>query len=217
VADFGIFVLNQLPPPPQRVLEVGCGREGGLVELLVGAGYDVLAVDPHAPEGERFLQTTFQEASNRLLLEGFGAVVAGRVLHHVDPLGEGLDLLASFAPLLVVDEFAWDRIDGAAQDWYEGQHRMLRATGAEPNGPADLDEWRLRHPGLHAHDLLLDALRARYDERVLEWVPYLSRWLGGPSSEPLEQTLIDAELIPAIGYRWAGVTTSTTRSSAPAR
>jgi hypothetical protein len=217
VADFGIFVLNQLPPPPQRVLEVGCGREGGLVELLVGAGYDVLAVDPHAPEGEPFLQTTFQEASNRLLLEGFGAVVAGRVLHHVDPLGEGLDLLASFAPLLVVDEFAWDRIDGAAQDWYEGQHRMLRATGAEPNGPADLDEWRLRHPGLHAHDLLLDALRGRYDERVLEWVPYLSRWLGGPSSEPLEQTLIDAELIPAIGYRWAGVTTSTTRSSAPAR
>jgi hypothetical protein len=217
VADFGTFVLNQLPPPPQRVLEVGCGREGGLVELLVGAGYDVLGVDPHAPEGERFLQTTFQEASNRLLLEGFGAVVAGRVLHHVDPLGEGLDLLASFAPLLVVDEFAWDRIDGAAQDWYEGQHRMLRASGAEPNGPADLDEWRLRHPGLHAHDLLLDTLRARYDERVLEWVPYLSRWLGGPSSEPLEQTLIDAELIPAIGYRWAGVTTSTTRSSAPAR
>jgi hypothetical protein len=217
VADFGTFVLNQLPPPPQRVLEVGCGREGGLVELLVGAGYDVLAVDPHAPEGEPFLQTTFQEASNRLLLEGFGAVVAGRVLHHVDPLGEGLDLLASFAPLLVVDEFAWDRIDGAAQDWYEGQHRMLRATGAEPNGPADLDEWRLRHPGLHAHDLLLDALRTRYDERVLEWVPYLSRWLGGPSSEPLEQTLIDAELIPAIGYRWAGVRTSTTRSSAPAR
>jgi hypothetical protein len=217
VADFGTFVLNQLPPPPQRVLEVGCGREGGLVELLVGAGYDVLAVDPHAPEGEPFLQTTFQEASNRLLLEGFGAVVAGRVLHHVDPLGEGLDLLASFAPLLVVDEFAWDRIDSAAQDWYEGQHRMLRATGAEPNGPADLDEWRLRHPGLHAHDLLLDALRTRYDERVLEWVPYLSRWLGGPSSEPLEQTLIDAELIPAIGYRWAGVTTSTTRSSAPAR
>jgi hypothetical protein len=64
---------------------------------------------------------------------------------------------------------------------------------------------------------VLDALRVRYDERVLEWLPYLSRWLGGPSSEPLEQTLIDSELIPAIGYRWAGVRTSTTRSSAPSR
>jgi len=212
VADFGTFVLKHLPPPPQRVLEVGCGREGGLVELLADAGYDALGVDPHAPEGERFRQTTFQE------LEGeWDAVVAGRVLHHVNPLDEGLDMLASFAPLLIVDEFASDRIDRAAQDWYEGQHRMLRATGIEPNGPADLDDWRERHPGLHPHVVLLAGLRARYDERVLEWLPYLSRWLGGPSSESLEQTLIDAELIQAIGYRWAGVRTSTTRSSAPSR
>ena len=217
VDDFGTFVLKQLPPPPQRVLEVGCGQEGGLAELLAGAGYDVTGVDPHAPEGERFLQTTFQEASNRLLLEGFDAVVAGRVLHHVNPLDEGLDTLASFAPLLIVDEFAPDRIDRAAQDWYEAQHRMLRAIGIEPNGPADLDDWRERHPGLHPHVVLLAGLRARYDERILEWLPYLSRWLGGPSSESLEQTLIDAELIPAIGYRWAGVRTSTTRSSAPSR
>jgi SAM-dependent methyltransferase len=217
VADFGTFVLKQLPPAPQRVLEVGCGREGGLVELLVAAGYDVTGVDPHAPEGERFLQTTFQEASNRLLLEGFDAVVAGRVLHHVNPLEEGLDMIASFAPLLIVDEFASDRIDRAAQDWYEGQHRMLRASGIEPNGPADLDEWRERHPGLHPHVVVLAGLRARYDELEFEWLPYLSRWLGGPSSESLEQTLIDAELIPAIGYRWAGVRTSTTRSAAAVR
>ena len=217
VDDFGTFVLKQLPPPPQRVLEVGCGREGGLVELLAGAGYDVTGVDPHAPEGERFLQTTFQEASNRLLLEGFDAVVAGRVLHHVNPLDEGLDMLVSIGPLLIVDEFASDRIDRAAQDWYEAQHRMLRATGIEPNGPADLDEWREQHPALHPHVVLLAGLRERYDERVLEWLPYLSRWLGGPSSESLERTLIDAELIPAIGYRWAGVRTSTTRSAAASR
>jgi hypothetical protein len=212
VADFRTFVLDQLPPPPLRILEVGCGREGGLVEPLAASGYEVLGVDPHAPEGARFVQSTFQELDGE-----WDAVIAGRVLHHVNPLGEGLDLLASFAPLLVVDEFASDRIDRGAQDWYEGQHRMLRASGTEPNGPADLDEWRVRHPGLHPHDVLLAGLRARYDERVLEWVPYLSRWLGGPSSESLEQTLIDNELIPAIGYRWAGIRTSTTRSSAASR
>jgi hypothetical protein len=212
VADFGTFVLEHLPPPPQRVLEVGCGREGGLVALLGGAGYDVLGVDPHAPEGERFVRSDFRD------LEGeWDAVVAGRVLHHVNPLDEGLDTLAAFAPLLLVDEFASDRIDRAAQDWYEGQHRMLRATGIEPNGPADLDDWRERHPGLHPHVVLLAALRARYDETAFEWLPYLSRWLGGPSSESLERTLIDAELIPAIGYRWAGVRTSTTRSAAASR
>ena len=212
MADFRTFVLDQLPPPPLRILEVGCGREGGLVEPLAASGYEVLGVDPHAPEGTRFVQSTFQELDGE-----WDAVIAGRVLHHVNPLGEGLDLLASFAPLLVVDELASDRIDPAAHDWYEGQHRILRASGTEPNGPADLDEWRVRHPGLHPHDVLLAGLRARYDERVLEWVPYLSRWLGGPSSESLEQTLIDNELIPAIGYRWAGVRTSTTRSSAPSR
>jgi len=217
VSDFVTFVFEQLPPPPRRVLEIGCGREGGLVEVLAARGYDVLGVDRNAPEGDRFLRATFQEASNRLLLEGWDAVVAGRVLHHVHPLGESLDTLASLAPLLLVDEFAWDRIDPAAQDWYEGQHRMLRAAGGDPYGPADVDEWRVQHPGLHPHTVLLDALRARYDERTLEWVPYFHRWLGGPASEALERTLIGAGAIPAIGYRWAGASTSTTRTSAPSR
>ena len=199
------------------MLEIGCGREGGLVADLADRGYEVLGVDPGAPAGERFLRSTFQEASNRLLLGRWDAVVAGRVLHHVHPLGESLDVLAALAPLLVVDEFAWDRIDAAAQDWYESQHRMLRAAGAEPDGPPDLDEWRLRHPGLHPHTTLLAALRERYDELVLEWVPFFHRWLGGPASEALERTLIGAGAIPVIGYRWTGARTSMTRSSADSR
>lgn len=205
--EFATFVFDQLPPPPGRVLEVGCGRDGGLVDALAARGYDVLGVDPDAPEGERFVRQTFQEAArNRLLPGEWNAVVAGRVLHHVEPLGESLDLLAGLAPLLLVDEFAFDRIDAAAQDWYEAQHRLLRASGVEPNGPADFDDWRARHAGeLHPHDVVLRELRTRYAERVLEWVPYLARWLRGPSSEALEQTLVDVGAIPAIGYRWAGV------------
>lgn len=212
VRDFATFVFEQLPPPPGRVLEVGCGSGGGLVDLLAARGYDVLGVDPDAPEGERFVQAEFQELTGE-----WDAVVAGRVLHHVNPLGEGLDTLASFAPLLLVDEFACDKIDAGAQEWYEGQHRLLRASGVEPNGPPDLDEWRERHPGLHPHDVVLRELRARYGELRLEWLPYLWRWLGGPASTALEQTLVDAGAIPAIGYRWAGSRTSTTRSSAASR
>ena len=218
MSDFATFVLEHLPPPPRRVLEVGCGREGGLVELLAARGYDTLGVDPDAPAGDRFLRATFQEPGDELLPGPWDVVVAGRVLHHVHPLDEGLDALAQLAPLLLVDEFAWDRVDAGAQDWYEGQHRLLRAAGAEPVGPPDLDEWRARHHAeLHPHDVLVPALRARYDELVLEWVPYLHRWLGGPSSEGLEQSLVDAGAFPAIGYRWAGARTSTTRSSADAR
>jgi hypothetical protein len=205
VSDFGTFVLEQLPAPPRRVLEVGCGRDGGLVELLAARGYDVVGVDPQAPDGTQFIHTTFEQAGETLLGSRWDAVVAGRVLHHVEPLDAGLDELAALAPLLLVDEFAWDLIDAAAQEWYEGQHRMLRAAGGDPYGPADLDVWRERHPGLHPHGLLLDGLRARYEERTLEWLPYFHRWLGGPSSETLEQALVDAAAIPAIGYRWAGV------------
>lgn len=194
------FVLYQLPPPPRRILEVGCGREGGLVAALVDAGYDAAGVDPDAPEGDRFVRGRFQEVD----LGQFDAVVAGRVLHHVRPLGDGLDRLAAIAPVVVVDEFAWDLIEPAAQEWYEGQHRLLTAAGAEPPGPPLLDAWRERHSDLHPHRILLDALRERYRETAFEWVPYLHRWLGGPASEALETTLTGVGAFPAIGWRWAG-------------
>lgn len=183
------------------MLEIGCGEAGGLVAELAAQGYDSLGVDPRAPAGERFVAAEFQR------LDGsWDAVVAGRVLHHVEPLGPSLDHLASLAPLLIVDEFGRNLIDEAAQDWYEAQHRMLVAAGQQPIGPPLLDDWRGRHAGLHGDDVLLAALRERYDERVCERVPYLYRWLGGPSSEALEQALVAASAFPAIGYRWAGVT-----------
>jgi hypothetical protein len=34
------FVRGQLPPPPARVIELGCGSLGGHVPALLRAGYD---------------------------------------------------------------------------------------------------------------------------------------------------------------------------------
>ena len=184
------------------MLEVGCGREGGLVAELVAAGYDAVGVDPQAPEGERFVRGRFEELEPEA---AYDAVVAGRVLHHVEPLAAGIERLARLAPLLLADEFAWDLIDPAAQQWYEGQHRMLRASGAEPPGPPSLEEWRRRHADLHPYRPVLDALRERYAERRLDWVPYLHRWLDGPASERLERALVEAGAFPAVGWRFAGV------------
>jgi len=80
--------------------------------------------------------------------------------------------------------------------------------------PGDVDGYRAALIQL-AQD---DALRARYEERAFERLPYMHRWLGGPSSEALEQSLVDAGAFPAIGYRWAGsARTSTTFSSAASR
>ncbi len=198
--DFTDFVLSHLPPAPARVLDVGCGDVGGVVPALVEAGYDAFGVDPRAPAGPRYSNGDYRDVDDE-----FDAVVAGRVLHHIHPLGEGLDKLAALAPLLVVDEFAGDLIDDAAQDWYEGQYRMLAAAGSPPKAPESIDVWRAKHPDLHPHGVVLDGLRERYDERTLEWVPYFHRWLRGPSSEALETSLIAAGAFPAIGWRWAGV------------
>ena len=49
--EFADFVLEQLPDSAARVLEVGCGSEGGIARALAAAGYDVLAIDPMPPTG----------------------------------------------------------------------------------------------------------------------------------------------------------------------
>jgi hypothetical protein len=212
--NFTEFVLSQLPQPPGRVLEVGCGRKGGVASALASAGYEVLAIDPDAPEGPLYRQVALEELDEP---GPFDAVVAGRVLHHVHPLGSALDKLAGLAPLLILDEFAWNHLDGPTVEWYEAQHRLLVAAGREPKGPPDLAEWRARHVDLHPYETLRAEVAERYDERHFEWRPYLYRWLQGPASEALEEGLISAGAIRPIGFRYAGVRRETVRSAAESR
>jgi hypothetical protein len=214
--DFTAFVLSQLPPPPARLLEVGCGEEGGIVDALAEAGYEVLGIDPDAPEGPRFRRIALEQLEEPAR---YDAVVASRVLHHVHPLGPALDKLARLAPLLLVDEFAWERIDAPTQQWYEAQYRMVSAAAGVPRrAPASLDEWRAHHWDLHPSSVLLAELGARFEERHLEQRPYFYRWLGDPATEEVERGLIAAGAIQPIGVRYAGVaTTETVRSSAASR
>lgn len=198
---FAQFLLEHLPPPPARVLEVGCGPTGGVTPALLDAGYDVVAVDERAPAGGAYRQIRLQELEEP---DAFDAVVAERVFHHVHPLGDALDKVARLAPLFVLDEFAWNRIDEPTRQWYEGQHRVLTAAGREPHGPPDLAEWRAKWNDLHPSDLILGELAQRFDERHYEDRPYLYRWLDGPATEPLEQALVDADAIRPIGFRWVG-------------
>jgi hypothetical protein len=194
---FSDYVLRNLPSPPLRVLEVGCGNQGGVTPALVAAGYDVLAIDPRAPEGPRYRRITLEE----LEPEPFDAVVAGRVLHHVTPLAPALAKLAAMAPILIADEFAFDRIDAAVQQWYETLYRERCDAADHPTGPPDLDAWRSRHIDLHSSETLLAALDAVYETEEMEWRPYLYHWLGD-ETEPLERAAIEAAELPAIGYRF---------------
>jgi hypothetical protein len=196
------------------VLEVGCGREGGIAPALDEAGYDVLAIDPEAPPGPLYRAIQLEDLEDP---GPFDAVVAGLVLHHVHPLGPALDKLAGLAPLLVLHEFAWNHMDEATVDWYQSQHRLLVAAGREPKGPPDLAEWHERHRDLHTYETLREEIDARYEERDFAWLPYFYRWLAGPATLALEESLIAAGAIRPIGLRYAGVRRETVRSSRDSR
>lgn len=192
--DFTEYALSHLPPPPARVLEVGCGPRGGVTPALLEYGYSVLAIDPNAPSGPSFRRVTLEELEDP---GPFDAVVAGRVLHHVHPLDPALAKLASLAPLLIADEFAWNHLDDATRAWYEAQRAVL------DDGP-DLDRWAEEHTDLHPYEPLRAALDRRYEEWHFEWRPYLYRWLGGADTESRERRAIDAGEIRPLGFRYAG-------------
>jgi SAM-dependent methyltransferase len=143
--DLTDFVLSQLPLAPARVLEVGCG-EGELARALADAGYDVVAIDPEAPDGPIFRRTTIEAFDEP---GPFGAVVASLSLHHVEDLGGVLDKLVGLVDgPLILNEHAWDRL--------------------EPMTP----EWEEEHADLHGYAEMRPELDARFEELFFEWRPY---------------------------------------------
>ena len=185
------------------MLEVGCGK-GELARALDAAGYDMMAIDPLAPDGAIFRRIKLEDLEED---EQFDAVVASRAFHHMPSLDLNLEhvarALAGGGPF-IVDEFAWDRLDEPTADWYERQRRALEAAGTESRGVSVAD-WAAHHAGLTRSDELLAALRTHFEELAFERVPYLFRYLGGVASAELEETLVDAGAIQALGFRFVGM------------
>jgi SAM-dependent methyltransferase len=205
--DFTEFVLSHLPPPPARVLEIGCGK-GDLTRALAAAGYDLLGIDPAAPDGPLFRRLKLDELDDS---ERFDAVVAERTLHHVTDLALGLDRIAALLPeggVLVLDEFGWDLLDEPTAEWFWGQRRVLAAARGE-TAPANVDEcladWAADHVGLHGYEAMRAELERRFRRRHFSWEPNLYRFLDGVASEALERSLIDSRAIVPTGFRYTGV------------
>jgi SAM-dependent methyltransferase len=185
------------------VLEVGCG-DGELARAVAGAGYDVTAIDPRAPEGPIFRRIKLEDVDPD---ERFDAVVASRSLHHIADLDLALDRIGGLLPpdgRLILEEFAWDRFDEPTGDWYDRQRRILIAVAGDDGRPSAAG-WGDHHAGNHTYEEMRRSLDARFQAQTFEWIPYLYRYLGGVATEELERSLIDAGAINAIGFRFVGV------------
>ncbi|MGH3316712.1 MAG: class I SAM-dependent methyltransferase [Nocardioidaceae bacterium] len=185
------FVREHLPPPPARVLEIGCGPLGGFVPALELVGHDVVGVDPVAPEGDAFVRTEFEQYDVGCPLD---AVVASTSLHHVRDLGEVLDRVGAnltAGGTVVVIEWAHERFDDAtaawcfdrlsAEDKSEGE-ADVRARAANHHGHhsdqhSDHDAGHHGHGEHEAHKgSWLSRARAEWADTDLSWSDYRQRW-----------------------------------------
>ena len=206
------FVLRYLPPPPARVLEIGCGPVGDLTFALAAAGYEIVAVDPVAPVGPLFRRIPFEDFTEP---RRFDAVVASLSMHHIADLPRTAAAISSLlgpGGRFIVEEWDRDRLlDDATARWYFHQRQAAVATSL-PTGdaplPAHYEEWRRSwiadHGDLHGYTVMRDQLMAPFRERFFTWRPYLYRYGLHESLEPLERALIEEGAIQATGFRWVG-------------
>jgi len=188
--DLQAFASLHLPPPPARVLEVGCG-DGALARALAERGHVVTAIDPRAPAGEIFRAVTLDDFEDP---GPFDAVVAGRSLHHIHNLTGAVEKLARLlAPggVLILDEHAFDRLDEPTARWFADRGGVVEA-------------WKDGHAGLHGYAAMRSELDRRFTERHLEWRPYLYGELGAAGNVEEERAAIEAGEIQAMSFRYVG-------------
>jgi len=197
---FHAFVTSQLPVGSARVLEMGCG-DGALALALQADGHEVVAIDPRAPDGPIFRQAALEEFSDG---DGFDAVVASVSLHHVEDVGAGVSKLADLlrpSGLVVLEEFAKERLAGKTARWYHEQRGGSAALGELACWER---EWAEEHAEVHPFAELRRELDRRFAERHLSWTPYLYSYGLDDALEPVERTLIDEGAIEATGVRYVG-------------
>jgi SAM-dependent methyltransferase len=187
--DFDAVIAAALPVG-SRVLDVGCG-DGGLVDRLGELGFDTLGVDPAAPAHPRLIHKSVEQLEDLSL---FDAIVTVMVLHHAE-----LDaVVAAFRRLLrprgrlFVYDFDWSVYDDRAAAWL-----VARDSSGADNSVAG---WQREHSGLHSGVSVKGALSAGFTPLIEVVRPYLARMLDRRGLEAAEHALIDAHMLPALGF-----------------
>jgi SAM-dependent methyltransferase len=207
------FISTALPPAPARILEIGCGAAGGIVPAAFAAGYEAVGVDPDAPRGAEYRQVPFESYEPP---SGIDAVVSVQALHHLadlDAAVERIDRMLTPDAVLVIVEWAWERIDEATARWlfarvpadansgWAGERRdNWRASGLP--WPEYRDRWA-REQGLHDWPTVESALVKRFVTGLRDDVPSLFGDVADISQET-ERAAIAAGEISTTGIHWVG-------------
>jgi SAM-dependent methyltransferase len=208
------FVRDNLPGPPGRVLEIGCGQLGGFVPQLQAAGYDAIGIDPEAPDGPAYRRVEFERYDG---LGSVDAVVASTSLHHVEDVGEVLGHaggMLSRGGAIIILEWASEHFDETTARWCFGR---LPPADDEPEWLHTCQaEWQQSgkawdaycrdwadEEGLHTGQEIVRELDARFVRRQLEYGPYFFSGLDGVT-ETEEQAAIEAGLVQAARIRYVG-------------
>jgi SAM-dependent methyltransferase len=207
------FVRAHIPPPPARILEIGCGTLGGFVPMLRSAGYAATGVDPDAPDGPEYERTTFEHAD---LPDRADAVIASTSLHHVDDPAKVVDRTAGVlvpGGAVVVVEWAWEDFDEATARWCfdrlatDGGRGWLQRhrenwLASQRSWELYLGEWA-RRERLHAARALVALLDRHFDRVFLHRGPYVFADLPGTDVAD-EQLAIDRGEIRATRVDYVG-------------
>jgi SAM-dependent methyltransferase len=187
--DFDAVIAAQLPAGA-RVLDVGCG-DGALADRLAALGFDTLGVDPGAPVHPRLIRRLVERAPG---LGRFDAVTAVMALHHADLSAVTSAVAGHLRPggRLFVYDFDWTAFDERAAAWLAPRDQ----SGADDS----VAGWRREHSSLHPGTVIRQALSAAFAPTVEVGRPYLARMLGRSDLEAEEHALIDARLLPALGF-----------------
>jgi SAM-dependent methyltransferase len=187
------IVRDRLPAPPARILELGCGPLGGFVPELRSSGYEVVGVDPEAPDEDDYRRIAFEQAD---LQAGFDAAVASTSLHHV---AAPVEVIARLARLLadqgtlVVVEWAWEDFDEPTARWCFDRlgpeqeagwlhHRRDDWADSGQEWSSYLRGWAERER-LHSAASLLRLLDQRFDRQHLARGAYFFPDLGQTSEQ----------------------------------
>jgi SAM-dependent methyltransferase len=211
-----------------RFLEVGCGR-GHLAKALIDKGHQVLPIDV-SEEAVAFARSLGLPAKQTDIFgvndSAFDGILFVQSLHHINPLDQSLAQAARLlgkGGFVLVDDFAFNKIDETTAVWFQGVQNLLAAAGINAFHRIDIRKAFIHlmnhysEHGIHTGEELIRALRNAFrNVDVSEGGTYLYRYFvtkmeslpeGGDFIKAIfewEEIQIEKRFIQGVGLRVVG-------------